>query len=203
MKLQLNVSPGVKGRNNGNLQTRSYLLVQVHVEWGVNPRVHKTGQRSQGPQHRVGPSRIISQRAGGDPGPKTRSHIGRLSQERFLAICGNQARRKAADLSVLQTGRDMLIESALGALRLNEITNQQAQEFACQRSELSPSGINRGLRTLRRALNLAFVWGKLEKPCKLTLAAGEHQRDRVLTEKEIEKYLEACPQPWKDCAVLI
>ncbi len=35
------------------------------------------------------------------------------------------------------------------------------------------------------------------------LAEMKHQRDRVLTEKEIQKYLETCPQPWKDCAVLI
>jgi integrase len=88
-------------------------------------------------------------------------------------------------------------------LRIEEITNQHAQNFARQGSDLSQSGINRGLQTLRRALNLAFAWGKLEKPCKLTLASDEHQRDRVLTEREIQKYLGACPQPWKDCAVLI
>jgi integrase len=59
------------------------------------------------------------------------------------------------------------------------------------------------LRTLRRALNLAYEWGKLEKPVKIKLAAGERQRDRVLDEKEIVAYLAACPQPWKDCATLI
>ena len=38
---------------------------------------------------------------------------------------------------------------------------------------LSASRINCGLRTLRRALNLAFEWGKLERPVKITLAKGE------------------------------
>ncbi len=96
----------------------------------------------------------------------------------------------------------MLFKSSMAGLPLNEITNQNAQAFAAKFSAL-PSGINRGLRTLRRALNLAFDWGKIEKPIKITLAAGEHQRDRVLSADEEAKYLEACPQPWKDCATII
>ena len=56
---------------------------------------------------------------------------------------------------------------------------------------------------MRRALNLAFQWKSLDKPVKVTLAAGERQRDRVLNESEVKKYLDACPQPWKDCATII
>jgi len=97
----------------------------------------------------------------------------------------------------------MLSASTLGDTRLDEMTTLHSQEFARKHATLSPSGINRGLRTLRRALNLAFQWGKLDKPVKVPLAAGEHQRDRVLTSSEIERYLAACPQPWKDCATII
>ena len=43
----------------------------------------------------------------------------------------------------------------------------------------------------------------MEKPVKVTLAPGERRRDRVLNEAEISKYLDACPQPWKDCATMI
>ena len=43
-------------------------------------------------------------------------------------------------------------------LRLDDLSDQHAQQFAAQHFKLSPSGINRGLRTLRRALNLAFQW---------------------------------------------
>jgi integrase len=43
----------------------------------------------------------------------------------------------------------------------------------------------------------------LEKPAKVTLAKGERQRDRVLTDAEITAYLAACPQPWKDAAAII
>jgi integrase len=97
----------------------------------------------------------------------------------------------------------MLVKSELAGLRLNELTDEHAQQFARQHAALSPSGINRGLRTLRRALNLAYQWGKLEKPVRVTLASGERQRDRVLTANEVDNYLKACPQPWRDCATII
>jgi len=100
-------------------------------------------------------------------------------------------------------GSAMLLKSTLAGLRLDELTDQHAQQFARLHASLSPSGINRGLRTLRRALNLAYQWGKLEKPVKVTLAAGERQRDRVLAEHETDEYLKACPQPWRDCATII
>ncbi len=77
------------------------------------------------------------------------------------------------------------------------------QRFAAQRSKLSASRINCGLRTLRRALNLAYQWGKLERPARITLAKGERQRDRVLTDAEVAAYLAACPQPWRDAATII
>jgi integrase len=110
---------------------------------------------------------------------------------------------KALTLRYYKQGSDMLVKSALASVRLDELSDQHAQLFARQRANLSPSGINRGLRTLRRALNLAYQWGKLEKPVRVTLATGERQRDRVLTNEEIEKYLNACPQPWRDCATII
>ena len=50
---------------------------------------------------------------------------------------------------------------------------------------------------------MAYQWGKIDKPVKIALAQGERQRDRVLTEDESSKYLEACPQPWRDCATMI
>ena len=122
----------------------------------------------------------------------------------FLPFAETRHRGKPLTLRYYKQGCDMLIKSTLGAMHLDELTCQHGAEFARKHSALSPSGINRGLRTLRRALNLAFEeWGKLERPIKIALAAGEHQRDRVLTETEISKYLDACPQPWKDCAALI
>ena len=79
------------------------------------------------------------------------------------------------------------------------MTDQHAQRFVAQRAKLSASRINCGLRTLRRALNLAYQWGKLERPAKVTLAKGERQRDRVLTDAEFNAYIEVCPQPLARC----
>lgn len=110
---------------------------------------------------------------------------------------------KALTVRYYVQGGDMLLKSEMAGQRLDEITDQQAREFARRLATLSPSGINRGLRTLRRALNLAYEWGKLDRPAKIKLATGERQRDRVLDEEEIEKYLTACPQPWRDCATII
>jgi integrase len=121
----------------------------------------------------------------------------------FLSFAETKHAAKPLTLRYYRQGSDMLIKSPLGSVRISELTDQNAQEFARRYSMLSPSGINRGLRTLRRALNLAYQWGKIEKPVKITLAQGERQRDRVLTEDESSKYLKACPQPWNDCATTI
>ena len=68
--------------------------------------------------------------------------------------------------------------------------------------ELSASRINCGLRSLRRALNLAFEWGKLERPVKITLAKGENgSGTRFLTDADWERYIAECPQPWRDAAI--
>ena len=55
----------------------------------------------------------------------------------------------------------------------------------------------------KQIATLAYEWGKIDRQVKIALAQGEYQRDRVLTEVETEKYLKACPQPWKDCATII
>ena len=121
----------------------------------------------------------------------------------FIPYAETKHAAKLLTLRYYKQGRDLLTKSSLAGLRLDELSDQQAQVFAAQHSKLSASGINRGLRTLRRALNLAYQWGKLDRPIKITLAKGEVQRDRVLTEDEETKYLAKCPQPWRDCATII
>jgi integrase len=100
-------------------------------------------------------------------------------------------------------GSKTLQVSDFASLDLREITDQHAGQYAAKRASLSPSTVNCGLRTLRRALSLAVQWGKLDRTPKITLAKGERQRERVLTEKEVNSYLAACPQPWKDAAIIM
>jgi hypothetical protein len=45
---------------------------------------------------------------------------------------------------------------------------------------------NRGLRTLRRALNLAYAWAQIERPVKIELAKGEGVAQHgIVAEQEI------------------
>jgi integrase len=121
----------------------------------------------------------------------------------FLPFAETKHADKPLTLRYYKQGAAMLSKSSMAGLKLNDLTDQHAQGFAAHHSKLSPSGINRPLRTLRRALNLAYQWCKIDKPIKITLAKGEHQRDRVLTDDEATKYIKACPQPWRDCATMI
>jgi integrase len=125
-----------------------------------------------------------------------------LKQE-FLPYVETRHASKPNTLRYYKDGSTLLTKSDLALLRLDELSDQNAQQFARQHSKLSPSGVNRGLRTLRRALNLAFQWKRLDRPVKVALATGERQRDRVLNEDEVKDYLEMCPQPWRDCATII
>jgi len=102
-----------------------------------------------------------------------------------------------------QYGAKTLQGSDFASLNLEEITDQHAGHYAAKRANLSPSTVNCGLRTLRRALSLAYQWGMLDRMPKITLAKGERQRERVLSDDEVGKYLAACRQPWKDAATIM
>ncbi len=121
----------------------------------------------------------------------------------FLPFTRTRFADKAKSCEYYEYGADRLSKSDLANLRLTEITGKHATEFAARNSTLATSTINCGLRTLRRALNLAFEWGKLEKSVRIPLARGERQRTRVLSDAEIRVYLNSCRQPWKDAATLI
>ena len=121
----------------------------------------------------------------------------------FLTYVETKHALKVGTVEYYSGGVKMLLKSSLASLRLDRVTDQGAQQFAARLSHLSASRINCGLRTLRRALNLAVEWARLEKPVKIALAKGERMRDRVLTDNELQGYLAACPQPWRDVATII
>jgi integrase len=110
---------------------------------------------------------------------------------------------KPRTLRYYMYGAKTLRESDFASLNLADLTDQHAGQYAAKRVKLSPSTVNCGLRTLRRALSLAYQWGKLDRMPKITLAKGERQRERVLTDEEANTYLEACSQPWKDVATVM
>lgn len=110
---------------------------------------------------------------------------------------------KPNTLRYYRSGAASLTESSLGKVPIDEINDQHAKQYAARRSHLSPSSINCGLRTLRRAIYLAVEWGVIERRPKITMAKGERQRDRVLNDREQAIYLAECSQPWKDGATII
>jgi integrase len=121
----------------------------------------------------------------------------------FLPFAATKHASKPKTLAYYSTGAASLVASPLGGLRLDEITDQHAQAYAARLCNLSPSTINCGLRTLRRAIYLAAEWGTTERRPKITLAKGEKQRDTVLSREEVEIYLKACDQPWRDAATVM
>lgn len=100
-------------------------------------------------------------------------------------------------------GVELLLTAGMGDLLLNEINSKHATGYIAKKSELSPSTVNCGLRTLRRALNLAEKWGKLDRAPELTLAKGEKKRERIVTLADFLAYRELCRQPWKDVATVL
>jgi integrase len=100
-------------------------------------------------------------------------------------------------------GAALLNTADMGSLRIDAITSQNAVGFIAKKSKLSPSTVNCGLRTLRRALNLADEWGKIERSPKLSLAKGERQRDRVVGEPEFLAYRDLCREVWRDVATVL
>jgi integrase len=121
----------------------------------------------------------------------------------FLPFIHTRCASKTKTRQYYEYGASRLSTSDLASLRISEITGKHATQFAARHFNLKASTINCGLRTLRRALNLAFEWGKLERSARIPLAKGERQRDRVLSDAEVALYIANCRQPWKDAATLI
>jgi integrase len=121
----------------------------------------------------------------------------------FLPYAETKHAAKPNTLRYYKSGAASLVGENIGKLPIDEINDQDAQQYAAKLSNLSPSTVNLGLRTLRRAINLAVEWGRIDRKPKISLAKGEHQRDRVLNAHEQEIYLAACNQPWKDGATIM
>jgi integrase len=144
--------------------------------------------------------------AKGEVGIREKKPVPSLAEflkKQFIPYVETKHVTKPGTLEYYRDGANMVLKCDWAGEKLNEISDQHAQRFAAKFANLSASRINCGLRSLRRALNLAYEWGKIERPIKITLAKGERQRDRVLTDAEWEQYIVECPQPWRDAATII
>jgi integrase len=144
--------------------------------------------------------------AKGEVGIREKKRVPALSEflkKDFLpyVITAHSAKPRTAEY--YDDGVKMLLKSGLAAIPIDQLNGQQVEKFKVEYARLSPSGINCGLRTLRRALNLALEWDQLQRQVKIRLAENEHQRERVLSAEEAEKYVSVCPRPWRDVATII
>jgi integrase len=124
-------------------------------------------------------------------------------KKNFLPYAKTAHSAKPRTAEYYEDGVKMLLKSELAVIPIDQLNGQHAEKFKAEYARLSPSGINCGLRTLRRALNLALEWDQLQRQAKIRLAENEHQRDRVLSTQEAGRYLSDCPQPWRDVATII
>jgi len=134
---------------------------------------------------------------------KPAASLGDFLKHDFVPFVKTKHASKPGTAEYYTDGANMIQKCDWASEPLDKISDQHAQHFAAKYAGLSASRINCGLRSLRRALNLAFEWGKLERPVKITLAKGERQRDTVLSEKDWQRYIAKCPQPWRDAAIII
>ncbi len=126
--------------------------------------------------------------------------LGEFLKQDFLPYTETKFQSKPKTLDYYCYGAKCLQESDLANLRLDEITDQHASQYMARLAHLKPTTINCRLRTLRRVHSLAVEWGNLDRKPKISLAKGERQRERIVTDDELSRYLAACSQPWRDVA---
>lgn len=121
----------------------------------------------------------------------------------FLPYVENRHKEKPKTRDYYKYGAGQLADARIGGIRLDEITGKDVAGYIKERSNFSAAGINQGLRTLRRALRLAYEWRKIDRRPVINLAQGERQRERVLTADEERLYLGKCREPWRTMAIII
>lgn len=103
--------------------------------------------------------------------------------------------------------RAILADQKPSSLPLDEITSENAAEFAAvrrtQKGGLQVSTVNGSLRVLRRVLRQAMEWGLIQSVPKIKKIPGERHRERVLTCEEEARYLAVASEPLASIAVVL
>ena len=101
--------------------------------------------------------------------------------------------------------RTITAHDDLASRKLDQITSEDVVAFAAhlQTEEWAIASVNSALRALRVVLNLAVKWGVIATAPRLTLLRGECQRDRVITQEEEAKYLDAAGEPLRSIVLVL
>jgi len=125
--------------------------------------------------------------------------------KRFLAHVEARHENKPQTVQFYAAKLNRLLEYApIAAARLDRIDEGVVEGYVvARRVSVGPATVNRELATLRRMLRLAHEWKEIQRVPRIRLLTGERVRDFVLSRKQEEIYLAACPQPLHDIAVLM
>jgi integrase len=128
----------------------------------------------------------------------------RFLEDSFIPFAEGKHKDKPKTFQYYKYGAWQLIEfRELAGTHIDEITDEHSAKYIAAHHGMSPSSINQGLRTLRRALRCAFKWKRLDRQPVIPLMPGERQRCRVITEEEERRYLDACMEPWATMATIM
>jgi integrase len=106
--------------------------------------------------------------------------------------------------------RRLLADPEIASTRLEAIDRAAIDGYKQRRTKqvsrygrlMLPASVNRELATLGLMLSLAVDWNILTGRPKIRKLPGERNREFVVSHKLEPKYLEGCPQPLKDVALL-
>lgn len=125
--------------------------------------------------------------------------------KRFVEHCNTRHENKPQTIRFyLEKLSKLLRYPAIGAVRADRIDEGVIEGYVvARRAVVGPATVNRELATLRRILRLAHEWRAISRIPKIRLLSGERTRDFVLSPKQEEIYLSACPKPLNDIAKLM
>jgi hypothetical protein len=125
--------------------------------------------------------------------------------KKFIRAIEVQCSQKPQTIRFYTQQMDALLKFApLADSRLSDIDEAVIQSFVEHRGKTTCTAtVNRGLATLRRALRLAQLWKVIDRIPQVRLLSGERRREWVLGHEQEAEYLAACPQPLRDCVLLM
>jgi hypothetical protein len=93
---------------------------------------------------------------------------------------------------------------------LNEIDENLIDEFKrwklAKKSRhgkpYSRASVNHCLRTLKRALRLAYRWRHIDRVPQFSMMSGENARDEILPREREMEWLDACPEPLRTYSII-
>ena len=156
--------------------------------------------------------------AKGDAGIFEREPAPTLAEfgKEFLKWAKATFREKPKTLAFYKNGVNRLSEyQPLASLALDDkriperltgyITRRQTPTITEEkvRKALAVASINRELQVLRRLLNLAVEWGKIESAPKIRMLSGENHCEFVVSPAEEAKYLLSAPQLLSEVATVL